>query len=100
MSLPASWVTTVGSAGPTMVWSRAPRNRPSITAKRISIFARVDSPRAGSSASDGARAPVSKDSMLISVPFVHCLGVVRRVGVLDTAFGDDRRADVVHRRRD
>src|SRR6267142_6649137 len=49
MSLPASLVTIVGSAGPTMVWSSAPRNRPSRTAKRISIFARCGNPRAGSS---------------------------------------------------
>src|SRR5215218_4674876 len=43
----------VGRAGPTIVWSRAPRNRPSMTAKRISIFARWLSPSAGSSSRVG-----------------------------------------------
>src|SRR5690242_9797773 len=43
----------VGSAGPTIVWSSAPRNRPSMTAKRISIFSRWLSPSAGSSSSEG-----------------------------------------------
>src|SRR4029079_1603578 len=65
MSLPASFVTMVGRAGPTIVWSSAPRNSPSRTAKRISIFARWGSPRAGSSSSVGGRPPCSagKDSI-------------------------------------
>src|SRR4051794_12542630 len=54
MSLPASFVTMVGRAGPTIVWSSAPRNRPSMTANRISILARIGNPSAGSSSRLGA----------------------------------------------
>src|SRR6476646_6840089 len=47
----------VGRAGPTMVWSSAPRNSPSMTANRISSFSRCVRPRAGSTSSVGANPP-------------------------------------------
>ena len=46
-SLPFRSVTMVGRAGPTIVWSSAPRKSPSMTAKRISIFWRWLRPSAG-----------------------------------------------------
>src|SRR5690349_13117620 len=74
----------VGSAGPTIVWSRAPRNSPSITAKRISSLARWSRPRAGSSAMDGVRPFVSGNASIWSV--LPC-----RLGVGGLATADGRR---------
>src|SRR5436190_138907 len=58
----------VGSAGPTIVWSRAPRNSPSMTAKRTSSFARWLRPSAGSSSSVGTYSPRSAGNDSIEAP--------------------------------
>ena len=99
----------VGSAGPTMVWSRAPRNRPSMTAQRISIFARWLRPSAGSSASVGRarrRRRPGTTSMTWSIPSVGvagcglCLAVVGDRGVIVERGGDGSASErAAHRRR-
>src|SRR5258705_8272813 len=86
----------VGSAGPTMVWSSAPRNRPSMTAKRISNFARWLNPRAGSSSRVGALplASVGNASIGSVLPW-GLVGV--KVGVRSRECGFDRFAQVGQR---
>src|SRR5215203_906315 len=79
-----------------MVWSRAPRKRPSMTAKRISIFARWLRPRAGSSSSVGALPVASVGNASIgSVPPLGYGGVVMGIG--PGQGGCDRFAQVGHR---
>ena len=70
---PPSWVTIVGSATPTMVWSSAPRNSPSMTAKRISIFARWERSRAPKPWAGASSCPTGMASN--RVPFAR---IVRR----------------------
>src|SRR3954453_3549562 len=65
----------VGSAGPTIVWSSAPRNRPSMTAKRISIFARIGSPSAGSSSRLGVVISRSTGNDSIEAPSSRTAGL-------------------------
>src|SRR6185369_6159698 len=88
----------VGRAGPTIVWSSAPRNSPSITAKRISIFSRWLRPSAGSSSSEGmySSAAAGNASMRLSVPPLDMQ--------MARSFVDrgrrERRSQVGHRRGD
>src|SRR6476469_6400396 len=86
----------VGSAGPTMVWSSAPRNRPSMTAKRISIFSRWLRPRAGSSSRLGTYCSVVGNASMgcLNPP----LGQVRVVqGRIVYERGRDGDPEVGHR---
>src|SRR5436190_14265022 len=71
----------VGRAGPTMVWSSAPRNRPSMTAKRISIFSRWLRPRAGSSSRLGTYSSVVGNASMGSLtpPLGYVRVVQRRI---------------------
>src|SRR3954453_12296454 len=93
----------VGSAGPTMVWSSAPRKRPSMTAKRISIFSRWLRPRAGSSSRLGmysspplAAGNASMWCLLPPLGLVTVVGSGRRVRM----GGEERDAQGGHRCRD
>src|SRR5689334_10013278 len=79
----------VGSAGPTIVWSRAPRNRPSITANSTSSFSRWLRPSAGSSSSEGTYSSplVGNASISGSIP---PLGVDVVVSAVDRGRGEGR----------
>src|SRR3954451_20094241 len=103
----------VDNAGPTIVWSRAPRNRPSMTAKRISIFSRIGNPRAGSSSSDGVQSSRCAGSASIRSPLSNgdrgCGGgaagrasdvVDVRLEVIGPDLVDDGAGEVAERRED
>src|SRR4249919_744502 len=92
----------VGSAGPTIVWSSAPRKRPSMTAKRISIFSRWLRPRAGSSSRVGmysSPCAAGNASMCLLLPPLGLVAVVGSGGRVRKG-RHDGDAQVGHRGRD
>src|SRR6187431_790649 len=82
--------TIFGSTGPTIVWSNADRNMPSRTAPRISSFALVLRPSAGSSLMSGPSGPpvrlrsgndsIGLASLLVGGGAHRCVGEVMTVG--------------------